>query len=173
MDAMGWKNKSGMFLTKPSPASKIMKNKHLQPQYSGDKSHSFWRAINKEDNLRLYRMGCRLQNLEDKILKILHCKKQVKTMKNKMEKEKELIEKLAAIEHERWADWQKYMHSRGTITPDGCFLAISLAQIKAWERQINTPYSELSEKEKESDRRQVRRYWNLISSSPSNLNNEK
>jgi hypothetical protein len=74
----------------------------------------------------------------------------------------ELMEKLAAIEHERWSAWQSYVHSLGAITEDGCFLAIPLARIKHWERQINTPYSELSEKEKEKDREQVRRYWDLI-----------
>jgi len=34
--------------------------------------------------------------------------------------------------------------------------------VEQWERQINTPYSELIEDEKEKDREQVRRYWNLI-----------
>jgi len=28
------------------------------------------------------------------------------------EQYKELIEKLAAIEHERWAHWQSYLHSK-------------------------------------------------------------
>ena len=73
-----------------------------------------------------------------------------------------IYEKLASIEHERWCDWQKYMHSKGEISPDGCFLIYSLAQIKNWERQIATPYAELSEQEKQSDRDQVDRYWPLI-----------
>jgi hypothetical protein len=73
----------------------------------------------------------------------------------------ELFEKLADIEHQRWADWQKYCHSKGVITPTGDLL-IGKEFVERWERQIATPYSELSEKEKESDREQVMRYWHLI-----------
>jgi hypothetical protein len=34
--------------------------------------------------------------------------------------------------------------------------------VARWEKQIGTPYSELSDKEKESDREQVRKYLPLI-----------
>lgn len=72
-----------------------------------------------------------------------------------------LFEKLAAIEHERWGDWQKYMHSRGKLQPNGdLFLPVQL--VDQWQRQIDTPYESLSETEKESDREQVRRYWHLV-----------
>ena len=73
----------------------------------------------------------------------------------------ELFEQLAAIEHERWADWQKYMHSLCDAGVDGS-LCITPINVKHWTRQIETKYSELSEKEKDSDREQVMRYWNLI-----------
>lgn len=93
----------------------------------------------------------------------------------------ELIEKLADIEHQRWSDWQKWMHSCGyrlesetTIEgrhegnppvgaemPAGS-LVVSLSHVAHWDRQIETPYAELSEREKESDREQVMRYWPLI-----------
>jgi len=73
----------------------------------------------------------------------------------------ELFEQLAAIEHERWADWQKYMHSKCNQGSHGR-LIIPRVLVTQWERQIKTPYAELSEKEKESDRDQVRRYWHLI-----------
>ena len=73
----------------------------------------------------------------------------------------ELFEKLAAIEHERWSDWQKYMHSRGTVQRTGSLL-IPAQLIRQWERQIATPYADLSETEKESDRDQVSRYWDLV-----------
>lgn len=74
----------------------------------------------------------------------------------------DLFEKLAAIEHERWAAWQQYMHSRCSSWPDGT-LTIPSELVRQWERQIATDYADLSESEKESDRDQVRRYWGLIS----------
>lgn len=76
-------------------------------------------------------------------------------------KEVVFFEQLAAIEHERWADWQKYMHGLSGTTPAGD-LVLPVGLVRKWERQINTPYAELSEEEKESDRNQVRRYWGLI-----------
>ena len=73
----------------------------------------------------------------------------------------ELFEKLADIEHQRWSDWQKYIHSQGAVLPDGG-LELPSELVRQWERQIATDYADLSEKEKESDRDQVRRYWSLI-----------
>jgi hypothetical protein len=73
-----------------------------------------------------------------------------------------LYEQLAAIEHERWADWQRYLHSKCERNPDGS-LTIPAGLVAHWERQIATPYAELSERERDSDREQVDRYWSLIS----------
>ncbi len=70
-------------------------------------------------------------------------------------------EQLAAIEHERWADWQRYLHSLCTKNADGS-LTIPADRVGWWERQIATPYDELTEREKDSDREQVDRYWHLI-----------
>ena len=74
----------------------------------------------------------------------------------------ELFEKLADIEHQRWAKWQRYVHSKCMPSADDGIWQIGEEFIKRWERQINTPYAELSEEEKESDREQVRMYWDLI-----------
>ncbi len=62
-----------------------------------------------------------------------------------------LIEKLAAIEHKRWARWHKYC--RTNWTPEN---------IARWDRQAETPYSDLSESEKESDRKEVREYFDIV-----------
>jgi hypothetical protein len=74
-------------------------------------------------------------------------------------------EQLAAIEHERWADWQKWMHSVceplvGTLDDEALIIPGDL--VKRWNRQIATSYEKLSEQEKKSDREQVDRYWPLI-----------
>lgn len=74
-----------------------------------------------------------------------------------------LIEDLAALEHERWSHWQRYMHSKGQRQPDGS-LILSAELVARWERQISIGYADLDEDEKESDREQVRRYLPLIAS---------
>jgi len=61
-----------------------------------------------------------------------------------------LIEKLAALEHEQWAHWTRYMLDN--LTPEN---------IQRWRRQIETPYEDLSEKEKESDRVWARKVMEL------------
>jgi hypothetical protein len=73
----------------------------------------------------------------------------------------ELMEQLAAIEHERWADWQRWVHESGARNPDGS-VTLSAANVARWERQIAAAYADLSESEKEADRREVRRYWALV-----------
>ena len=72
----------------------------------------------------------------------------------------ELRQKLASIEHERWADWQKWCHKvlREQV-PYSPELELVLTR---WDKQIETPYSGLSDKEKASDMEQVDRYWHLI-----------
>lgn len=72
-----------------------------------------------------------------------------------------LLEELARMEHERWCHWQRYLHSKCRRGPDGS-LTIPAELVAHWERQIVTPYSELTEAEKESDRDQVRRYLPLV-----------
>lgn len=72
-----------------------------------------------------------------------------------------VMEALACIEHERWAHWQSYMHSKGARQSDGTLL-LPADMVAQWERQISTVYEALSENEKESDREQVRKYLPTI-----------
>lgn len=78
-------------------------------------------------------------------------------------KQKELFERLAAIEHERWSDWQAWCHK---ILRDSVPSKELDAVLARWDRQTNTKYCDLSEKEKDSDRQQVYRYWSLIAPDP-------
>lgn len=76
-----------------------------------------------------------------------------------------LIEQLAEIEHQRWAGWQRYLHSKFVTRTDGNMkyrTVLPVTLVARWERQIATPYSELSEQEKQSDRDEVMRYWPII-----------
>jgi hypothetical protein len=71
-------------------------------------------------------------------------------------------ERFAAIEHERWAHWQQWMHEQcypGTPFGD---MVIPRSLYERWERQIATKYEDLSEDEKRLDREQVERYWPLV-----------
>jgi len=69
----------------------------------------------------------------------------------------ELTEALAAIEHERWSHWQRYLHGKGIKQADGS-LVLPPDLVSKWERQMSTPYADLSVSEKQSDRDQVNLY---------------
>lgn len=73
----------------------------------------------------------------------------------------EAIEELADIEHERWSHWQMFLHDKGVRQNDGS-LVIPANLVSRWERQMRTRYADLTEKEKEGDREQVRRYLPTI-----------
>ena len=64
------------------------------------------------------------------------------------------IEDLSDYEHESWADWQSYLFSRCTENADGS-MTIPKELVERWQRQIATPYNQLSETEKQSDRDQI------------------
>ena len=62
-----------------------------------------------------------------------------------------IFERLAALEHEQWAAWTSYMLAN-----------LDAAHIEGWERQIQTPYADLSEKEKDSDREWVEKILHIL-----------
>jgi len=68
------------------------------------------------------------------------------------------MEELADIEHQRWSDWHKY-----------CMKNWNMENLDRWAHQSETPYKDLSEQEKESDREQVRRYLPILTSSLNQL----
>ena len=64
---------------------------------------------------------------------------------------KELLEKLADLEHTQWAHWTKYMLDN--LTPKN---------IARWKKQIKTPYEDLSEEDKEKDREWVYKVIDIL-----------
>lgn len=67
----------------------------------------------------------------------------------------ELIERLAEAEHASWARWMDYLFSRSLTCQDGS-VVIPGDLVRRWQIQARTPYADLSEREKESDRAEVR-----------------
>lgn len=76
-------------------------------------------------------------------------------------------ERLADLYHSQWSDWMKYLFdkcewSRGVpLIPPWA--------VARWKRQMNTPYAELSEEEKEKDRKEADKYLALIGQRVSDL----
>lgn len=73
----------------------------------------------------------------------------------------ELIEQLADKEHASWANWMGYLFSLCVHNADGT-ATIPASRVQHWQRQVATPYAMLSEREKESDRIEVRKILPLI-----------
>ena len=75
------------------------------------------------------------------------------TLKNAADRlsAEELIEILADIEHERWSSWMRYQFDNWTDE-----------KIERWKALMETPYEDLSEHSKESDRREARKTLDAI-----------
>lgn len=81
--------------------------------------------------------------------------------------EKDAREALAELAHDMWAGWMRWQFKKGiVIGADGMSahpgdadakMIIPEWAIARWYRQMNTPYAELSEAEKESDRAEADR----------------
>ena len=70
-------------------------------------------------------------------------------------------EKLAALQHEIWSHWMKYLFSQCNEVGDGC-MEIPSKTVDRWLLQMDTPYAKLSERERKSDRDQADKVLTLI-----------
>lgn len=73
----------------------------------------------------------------------------------------EVREALADYAHAAWSGWMKYMFEKTATTKDGYEQIPDLLVVR-WKRQMNTPYAELPENEKESDRAEADKMLNII-----------
>lgn len=71
------------------------------------------------------------------------------------------LEHCAEIAHSQWTGWMEYLFSKCTLNDDGT-ASIPKWAVERWTRQINTPYSELSEQEKNSDREEAQKYIDAL-----------
>ena len=76
-------------------------------------------------------------------------------------KKNALLEKLAALEHERWSGWMKHLFTHGFLNRDGSFM-INADAVKWWKKLIRTKYENLKEHSKESDRIEARKTIALL-----------
>ncbi len=70
-------------------------------------------------------------------------------------------EKLAEYAHSTWSEWMDYLFSKCTLDEAGD-LVIPEWAVKRWKRQVETEYAELSEQEKESDRKEADRMLSIM-----------
>ena len=66
-----------------------------------------------------------------------------------------LREMLASLSHEIWAHWMKYLFSRCDTEIYNLGPVIDWSDAERWLRQIDTTYTDLTEREKDSDREQA------------------
>ena len=74
---------------------------------------------------------------------------------------KDLIEKLSDYEHDRWSRWQNHVFNVSLKNKDGS-VTIPKYYVDRWQRQINTLYKDLTESEKDSDRKEAIRIVDII-----------
>ena len=74
------------------------------------------------------------------------------------------LEHGAAIAHDQWSGWMKYLFSKCTLCDDGTAVIPQWA-VDRWTRQMNTEYDQLPEEEKESDREEAQRYMDWMKKS--------
>jgi hypothetical protein len=70
-----------------------------------------------------------------------------------------LREELAALEHVQWAHWTRYMLETLALK---ALIVGRLPEVTRWLKQCETPYSRLTEKEKDSDREWADRALKLL-----------
>ena len=70
-------------------------------------------------------------------------------------------EQLAQLAHEQWSGWIKHMFRQCEPTKNN-ELVIPRWAAERWTRQSETPYCELSEKEKDSDRAEADKFLVII-----------
>jgi len=79
---------------------------------------------------------------------------------NKQEK----IEKLADYAHQSWSRWMKHIFKKSDTMPKGLYF--SGKEIQRRQKLIATPYKDLSENEKESDRKEARKMLEILGEQP-------
>ena len=70
------------------------------------------------------------------------------------------LEGLAALAHAQWSGWMRHLFSLSKKQDDGSVI-VPAGLVDRWERQMQTPYNQLSFDEQELDRLEGRRVLSL------------
>ena len=70
-------------------------------------------------------------------------------------------ENLAKLAHEQWSGWMEYLFSKGMFNSDGTWTMPQWA-VDRWKRQMKTDYKDLSESEKNSDRKEADKFIRVM-----------
>jgi len=71
-------------------------------------------------------------------------------------------EALAALAHEQWSGWMRYLFAKTQPIGYHGAEAIPPLLVERWKRQMMTPYADLPESEQESDRKEADRVLALL-----------
>lgn len=74
----------------------------------------------------------------------------------------DLREALAALCHEQWSGWMRYLFGKTEPHGIGTTRLIPAWATERWRRQMETPYADLSPEEKESDRKEADKFLALL-----------
>lgn len=77
--------------------------------------------------------------------------------------EKSTREKLAENAHESWVGWMSYLFQKSTLNGNGT-VTIPAGLVERWTRQMNTPYDNLPDEEKQSDLDEADKILEIIES---------
>ena len=78
-----------------------------------------------------------------------------------MAQQTEIKEQLAEYAHYQWSGWMRYLFGKGEFNEDGTWTMPKWA-VERWTRQMNAEYKDLSEEEKDSDRKEAEGMLNIL-----------
>lgn len=71
------------------------------------------------------------------------------------------LEELASLCHAQWSGWMSHLFSIGEPQKNGAWM-MPKSFVERWQRQMKTPYSNLSDSEKESDRKEADKFIQIF-----------
>lgn len=75
----------------------------------------------------------------------------------------DVIQVLAAVQHEIWSHWMRYMFTCGETDVETGVWTMPAVKVERWKHQMETPYSDLSYNERMSDIDQAMKTVNALS----------